>query len=65
MLGSNSHLLPAHQEEVNGGDVDADVAAEVLQDVPDGGAGPQRDVGAGTVGQHHAALPGRALPRAH
>lgn len=56
------HLLPSHQEEVDGGDVDADAVAEILEDFPYGGAGPESDRGAGAVGKHHAAVFGGAFP---
>lgn len=59
---NHAHLLPSHQEEVHGGHVDADVAAELLQDVPDGGARSQRHLAAGAVWEHDAAVSGRALP---
>lgn len=58
MPASHAHLLPSHEEEVHGSHIDADVAAELLQDVPDGSAGPQRHLAAGTVGKHDAAVPG-------
>lgn len=64
MLASHAHLLPSHQEEVHGGHVDADVPAELLQDVPDGGAGPQRHLAARAVWERDAAVPGRPLPHA-
>lgn len=53
---SNFHLLPSHQEEVDSGNVYADVVTEILQDIPDGGPRPQRDGGARTIWEHHAAL---------
>lgn len=64
MSASHAHLLPSHQEEVHGGHVDTDVAAELLQDVPDRGAGPQCHLAAGAVRERDAAVPGRALPHA-
>lgn len=59
---ASPHLLPSHQEEVDSSDVDADAPAEVLQDFPYGGAGPEAERGAGAAGQHHAAVFGGALP---
>lgn len=56
------HLLPSHQEEVSGSDVDADAVAEVLEDFPYGGAGTESDGRAGTVWKHHAAVFGGAFP---
>lgn len=59
---SNFHLLPSHQEEVDGGNVYTDVVTEILQDIPDGGTRPQHDGGARTIWEHHAALSWRAFP---
>lgn len=59
------YLLSSHQEEIDGSDVDANLVAEILEDLPDGGAGPQGEGGAGAVGEHHAAVPWRALPHAN
>lgn len=59
---SNFHLLPSHQEEVDGGNVYVDVVTEILQDIPDGGARPQRDGGARAIWEHHAALSWRTFP---
>lgn len=35
------YLFPSHQEEVHGGQVDAELLAEAHQQVPDGHAAPQ------------------------
>lgn len=59
------YLLSSHQEEVDSSDVDANFVTEILEDLPDGGAGPQGEGGAGAVGEHHTAVSGRALPHAN
>lgn len=56
------HLLSSHQEEVHGSNVDADVVTEILEDLPDGGAGTQSDIWAWAIRKHHATLSGRTFP---
>lgn len=62
---SPPYLLASHQEEVHSSNVDVDVLAEVLQDLPYERARAEGDGGAGAVRKHHAALTGRSLPCAH
>lgn len=40
-LKKDLYLFPSHQEEVYGGQVDAEFLAEAHQQVPDGHAAPQ------------------------
>lgn len=62
---ASPYLLPSHQKEVDSSDVDANVVAEILEDFPYGGTGPESDGRAGAVGKHHTAMFGGTFPYSH